>query len=218
AADRATAIGMLAELTGTQIRGNAPVAMPSPVLPDTVFEDKRPEKDLFAIQMQRTGTMRDLVTVKWNPKVFAFGQAGYGRPGLNMLDDSFTPWWMVGAKVTWSPWNWNQNKNEKKILAVQEDIIRNQQEIFEKNQRISAEKELGEMRKCAGLLAQDREIITLREKITKASSSQLDNGVITSSDYIARLSEETQARLNLEIHKIQLVKAKMSYLFTLGKL
>ena len=218
AADRATAIGMLAELTGTQIRGNAPVAMPSPVLPDTVFEDKRPEKDLFAIQMQRTGTMRDLVTVKWNPKVFAFGQAGYGRPGLNMLDDSFTPWWMVGAKVTWSPWNWNQNKNEKKILAVQEDIIRNQQEIFEKNQRISAEKELGEMRKCAGLLVQDREIIVLREKITKASSSQLDNGVITSSDYIARLSEETQARLNLEIHKIQLVKAKMSYLFTLGKL
>jgi hypothetical protein len=42
--------------------------------------------------------------------------------------------------------------------------------------------------------------------------------MITSSDYIARLNEETMAKLDLELHRIQLVKAKIAYLFTLGKL
>ncbi len=217
AADREASFRVLSELTGTKIIAATPLAMPSPVLPDTVFEDKRPEMKLFDIQRQRTVAMSDLVTVKWNPKVFAFGQAGYGRPGLNMLDDGFTPWWMVGAKVTWTPWNWNQNRNEKKILTVQEQILKSQQETFDRNVRIGAARELGEVMKYAGLLAHDGEIVALREKIAKAASSMLDNGVINSSDYIARLTEETQARLNLEIHKIQMVKAKMNYLFTLGK-
>jgi hypothetical protein len=61
-------------------------------------------------------------------------------------------------------------------------------------------------------------MIVLRSKITKAAASQLGNGAIPASDYLARLNEETTARLNLEIHKIQLAKAKLSYLYTLGKL
>jgi len=120
--------------------------------------------------------------------------------------------------VTWTPWNWNQFRNEKKILSVQEDLLKSQQETFDKNLKVSAGKELGEVRKYAGLLAQDREMIALREKIARAASSQLDHGVITTADYLARLTEETQARLNLEIHMIQMVRAKMNYLFTLGKL
>ena len=135
-----------------------------------------------------------------------------------MLDNSFRPWWLFGAKLTWNPWNWNQNKNEKQILSVQSDILRAQQETFDKNLRITSRKELGEIAKYAEMLPQDEGIIELRAKITRTAASQLDNGVITSSDYIARLNEETQARLSLEIHRVQLVRAKLNYLYTQGKL
>jgi outer membrane protein TolC len=216
--DKSVSYKMLAELVTAPLPETTVLAVPDVSLTDLTFEDKRPENDLFNIQRSKVDLMRNMVTTKWNPKLSAYGQLGYGRPSLNMLDDAFKPWWMFGARLTWSPWNWNMNKNEKQILSIQNDILKTQQETFDKNLRISSRKDLGEVMKFTELLTQDTQIITLREKITRAASSQLDNGVITSSDYIARLNEETQSRLNLEIHKIQLIKAKLSYLYTLGKL
>lgn len=216
--DRGASYKMLSELISMPVPETTILVSPEVKIPSTVFEDKRLEFELFSIQRSKVDLMRNMVTTKWNPKIFAYGQAGYGRPSLNMLDDSFRPWWLFGAKLTWAPWNWNQNKNEKQILSIQNDILRSQQETFDKNLKISSQKDLAEVMKYTEMLAQDEQIIALRKKITRTASSQLDNGVITSSDYISRLNEETMSRLNLEIHKIQLIKAKLSYLYTLGKL
>jgi outer membrane protein TolC len=216
--DRATSYQMLSELISTPVSEKTALVMPHVVLPGMAFEDKRLEYELFDIQRSKIKLMQSMVTTKWNPKIFAYGQAGYGRPGLNMLDDTFKSWWLFGAKLTWNPWNWNQNKNEKQILSIQNDILKTQQETFDKNLKISSQKDQGEIVKLTELLSQDDQVIALRSKITRAASSQLDNGVITASDYISRLNEETLSQLNREMHKIQLAKAQLSYLFTLGKL
>jgi outer membrane protein TolC len=216
--DRITAFQALSELISSPITENSKLVLPHVQISSTSFEDNRPELQLYNIQQLKTDVMKNMVNTRWNPKFSAFGQAGYGRPGLNMLSNDFTPWWLFGARLTWNIWNWNQNKNEKKIYDIQNDIIGTQKETFEKNLRIEAENGLAEIEKLAELLLKDEEIIELRTKITHSASSQLDNGVITSSDYIARLNEETMAKLTLELHRIQLVKAKIAYLFTLGKL
>lgn len=216
--DRTTAFKVLSELTSSTIPDNSKLVLPRVQISSTAFEDKRPELQLYNIMQTKTGVMKDMVNTRWNPKLYAFGQAGYGRPGLNMLSNDFTPWWFVGAKLTWNIWNWNLSKNEKKIYDIQNDIIGTQKETFEKNIRIEATSGLAEIEKLGELLQKDEEIIALRTRITHTASSQLDNGMITSSDYIARLNEETMAKLDLELHRIQLVKAKIAYLFTLGKL
>jgi outer membrane protein TolC len=216
--DRTTAFQVLTELTSSSIPDNSRLVLPRVQISSTTFEDKRPELQLYDIQQLKTGVMKNMVNTRWNPRFYAFGQAGYGRPGLNMLSNDFTPWWIVGAKLTWNIWNWNLSKNEKKIYEIQGDIIGTQKETFEKNLRIEAGRGLAEIEKLGELLQKDEEIIALRTRITHTASSQLDNGVITSNDYIARLNEETLAKLTLELHRIQLVKAKIAYLFTLGKL
>ena len=216
--DRTIAFQVLSELTSSTIPNNSRLVLPRVQISSTAFEDKRPELQLYDIQQSKTGVMKEMVNTRWNPKFYAFGQAGYGRPGLNMLSNDFTPWWIVGAKLTWNIWNWNLSKNEKKIYEIQGDIIGTQKETFEKNLKIEAGRGLAEIEKLSELLQKDEEIIALRTRITHTASSQLDNGVITSSDYIARLNEETLAKLTLELHRIQLVKAKIAYLFTLGKL
>jgi outer membrane protein TolC len=208
---------VLSELTSSTIPPNSKLILPRVQISSTAFEDKRPELQLYNIQQLKTGVMKNMVNTRLNPKFYAFGEAGYGRPGLNMLSNDFTPWWLFGAKLTWNIWNWNQSKNEKKIYDIQNDIIGTQKETFEKNLRIEAENGLSEIEKLGELLQKD-EVIGLRTKITHSASSQLDNGVITSSDYIARLNEETFAKLTFELHRIQLEKAKIAYLFTLGKL
>ncbi|MEI7896595.1 MAG: TolC family protein [bacterium] len=216
--DRLAAIRMLSELISMPLDENSSFKTPVITLPNLNFENKRIEFEIYSIQRDRANLMKNMVTTKWNPKLWAFGQFGFGRPGYNFLSTDIAPMLMVGAKVTWNPWNWNANRNEKKIYDIQADIIKNQQESFDKNLRMTSQKNTTDIAKYTDLLDKDRELVALRAGITETASSQLSNGVITSSDYILRVNDETQARRGLEIHKIQLIKAKISYLYTIGKL
>ncbi|MBN1198009.1 MAG: TolC family protein [Bacteroidales bacterium] len=217
-ADRRGLFRMLSELLSTEIPETTQLVLPDPVISDYTYQNNRLENTVFDLQKDKLGLMQRMVTTKWNPKFYAFGQAGIGRPALNMLSNSFDPFYIVGLKLNWPLLNWNANKNEKKILGIQSDILGTQQAAFDKNLKIQSEKELTEILKTLDVIKKDHEIIALREKISQSASAQLTNGVITSSDYVTRLTEERQARLSYEIHKIELVQSKLAYLFSQGKL
>jgi hypothetical protein len=216
--DRLASIGMLSELISTPLDENSAFKTPVISLPVMNYENSRIEFELFSIQRDRVGLMKNMVTTRWNPKLWAFGQLGVGIPGYNFLSTDVAPMAMVGAKITWNPWNWNANKNEKKIYDIQGEIIKNQQETFDKNLKVTTRKNMTDITKLTDLLVKDQELVDLRSGITKTVSAQLTNGVITSSDYILRVNDETQARMGMEIHKVQLIKARISYLYNLGKL
>ena len=216
--DRLTNISMLSELISLPLAEHAAFKTPAITLPVMNYENNRIEFELFNVQRDRADLMKNMVTTKWNPKLWAFGQFGFGRPGYNFLSSDIAPMAMVGARVTWNPWNWNANRNEKQIYQIQGDIIKNQQETFDKNLRVTTRKNLSDITKLTELLVKDQELIDLRSGITKTVAAQMTNGVITSSDYILRVNDETQARMGMEIHKLQLIKAKISYLYNLGKL
>ena len=216
--DRQANIKMLSELITLPLDEKSAFRIPSITIPGMSYENKRVEYELYGVQIDRTNLMKNMVTTKWNPRVSAFGQFGLGRPGYNFLSSDIAPMLMVGARLTWNPWNWNANKNEKKIYELQGSILKNQQETFDKNLRVSTQKNMTDISRLSDLILKDQELIVLRKGITQAASSQLTNGVITSSDYILRVNDETQARMGMEIHKIQLIKAKISYLYNIGKL
>ena len=96
-------------------------------------------------------------------------------------------------------------------MDIQNNIIGTQKDEFTKNVNISSEKIYAD-EKYNEMILKDKDILDLRERIVKTASSQLDNGVITSTDYIIQLNAQAQAELNLETHKIQLVYAKVNYL------
>ncbi|MBE0648393.1 MAG: TolC family protein [Bacteroidales bacterium] len=217
-ADRTGLIRMLSELISFIVPEDAFLVMPDPGISDYTYQNNRLENTVFDLQRGKLELMQSMVTTKWNPKFLAFGQAGVGRPALNMLSNDFEPFYIVGLKLNWNPLNWNANKNEKKILGIQSDMVLTQQASFDKTLKIQAEKDLSEIMKTLDVIKQDHEIIALRERISQSASAQLSNGVITSSDYVTRLTEERQAKLSYEIHRVQLVKAKLDYLYNQGKL
>jgi len=216
--DRITAFKMLSDLLSKDVPATTVLELPALTINNKEYENKRLENHVFDLQRARLEVQRNMVTTRWNPKFYAFGQGGIGRPGLNMLSNDFEPFYMVGVKATWIPWNWNANKNDKKILDIQSSIVRTQQLTFDKNLKIQADRDIGDIHKALEVLQKDQQIIALRERISASASRQLDNGIITSSDYVTRLTEERQAKLNHEIHRIQLIKAQLAYLFNQGKL
>ena len=87
-----------------------------------------------------------------------------------------------------------------------------------KNQRSSRYKELADVKKLEEQIEHDIEILKLRENIVKVYNSQLENGVISSFDYVTELNALTQAKLNYQLHNIQAIYNKAIYLNNLNNL
>ncbi len=215
--DRIASMKMLEELTGISLPES--IRLETPAAQDPVYDSdfsNRPEYKLFARQKEQLNTYSEAVSTRIIPKLSAFGQAGYGRPGLNMLDNTFQPYYMVGVTLTWNPINWNSDNNEKQIYSVNSKIIDAQKETFDKNLKVSLEKYKSDIQKYTELISKDAELISLREKITATVYSQLQNGTVTSTIYMTELNNLTQSRLLLETHKLQLLQSKINYLTAKG--
>jgi len=122
-------IKTLSSVTGKNISPN--VSLENPVILSSVdTEIKRPELDLFQLQKEQINASEQLIAKKNSPKLMGFATGGYGNPGLNMLDNAFQTYYVVGLKLNWNIFDWNTRKKEQKSLKINKEIIDNQQEIF----------------------------------------------------------------------------------------
>lgn len=179
-------------------------------------EKARPELLLFDLQTEQIETSSTILTKNLFPKINAFGLAGYGNPGLNMLDNSFQPFYMLGIRANWNVFDWNKTKTEKEALTVSKELIATEKETFKLNSLIQLQEFEQEINKATAVLATDFKIIELRTYVLKSSDSQLKNGVITSSEYVIDFTNLYEAKINQKVHEIQLELAKANYQITKG--
>lgn len=209
---------MLGEMLDMEIPVTTVLILPDPVIHTEPFVNQRPDYLLLDLQKNKLEVSKNLITAGRMPKVSGFGKLGYGKPGINMLSNEFDNYYMVGVGLSWSILNWNKPENQKKILGLQQEIVEAQKEALDLNVKIQVDDDLAQIEKFDNLIANDKNLIVLREKIAQTASSQLDNGTLTSTQYLDELNKATRARLDLEAHRIQLSLAKINYLKTIGKL
>ena len=181
------------------------------------LELSRPELLLFDAQKTSIEKQLGLVNVKTNPKVGAFVQSGYGKPGLNMLKNEFDWYSIGGIKLQWSLGGYYTAKKEKTILQNQATLVQNEKDTYILNNRIQLKQQTDEIAKLVKLIASDKEIILLREQIKNTSLVQLNNGVITANDYLKEINEFDLASQALVQHQTQLIQSKLQYQLIKGK-
>lgn len=178
---------------------------------------QRPEMELFQLKKEEIESQEQLIQKENIPKLLGFASGGIGNPGLNMLDNSFQPFYTVGVKLNWNVFDWNANKKKRESLLINKDIIDNETEIFQLNTHIELNQYETEILKISENILIDSEIISLRKDVLLATESQLRNGVITTSTYITELTNLFEAENMLVTHNIQLELAKANYNITQGQ-
>jgi outer membrane protein TolC len=206
---------MLGDVMSMDITEEAVLVMPASDAAVTA-EAARPEQVLYDLQILNLGTSMDLASKQRLPKAYVFGTLAYGNPGLNFFRDEFRGFYVVGAGLTWNIWDWNKTSRRKQEITIQQDIIRSQKEAFDQKLNIQLAESLAEITKYEEAVRRDKEIVDLRVKISMRAASRLENGVITATDYLVELDAETEARIRLETHRIQLVQARIDYLTAKG--
>lgn len=182
----------------------------------TDLANKRPELQLFSLQQKQIELSNSLLESARNPKFFGFGQAGYGKPGLNMLKNEFDTYYLAGVGLKWEVFDWNETKRKKQMAQLNIEKVDLQKDDFLQQQDMQLVQAKNEIEMQRQLVQQDEKIVEMRHRITQTASSELENGAITSTDYLTDLNAETTARINYEIHKIEWLKAQNDYKTLLG--
>ena len=214
---KASLLKNLSSLTGSDIDDSTEFVIPATEARLT-DELTRPELQVFDLRKEQLNASRQLIQSKRMPKAFGFATLGYGNPpGSNFFKDEFAPYYIVGAGVKWNIFDWNKARNEKQVVSLQQDIIDVRKTDMLDNLKRLLDAKSAEIANLESLLKTDTELIELRKRITSAAESQYENGTLTATDYMNELNSEKQAMINYEIHKINLVMARVEYLNISGK-
>jgi len=177
----------------------------------------RPEIQLYREQSDLLQQQTKLIDAKNLPKASLFAQGGYGRPGLNMLDNSFDFYAIGGVRVVWPLGGYYTAKKEKQLVSINKQSVDVQKQTFLLNTNTQVKQQQAEIVKLQQLVQSDQEIIRLRQSVKEASDAQLENGVITASDYVREVNAEDQARQSLITHQLQLLQAQVMLQTLTGK-
>jgi outer membrane protein TolC len=221
-ANRRAALTVLVELTGLRIDAEAVLALPDAAgevarARATIDEAPgRPEYAQFARMRELLQHQERAVSARDKPRVSAFAQAGYGRPGLNVLNTSFDSYWIGGLQLRWTPWSWGTTRRERELLAAQRRIVETEEAAFRNRIERSTATDLATIDRLEAAIATDDQIIALRERIVRETLRRFQEGVVTSADYVDRQTDVLNARLARATHRAQLAHARSRFLTLVG--
>jgi len=222
AADRRAALGILARLTGREVGPDDVLALPD--LADRVREvrgsavalRRRPEFELLARERDALDAQEHLTGAERLPRLVAFGMAGYGKPGLNLLGDRFDTYWRAGVKFEWAPWHWGSVSREQDVLDLRRRIVATEEEALSRRLDRAVQEPLETIGRLQAAIDSDHRIIELRSQIERQAAHQLEEQVITPARYIDIRDDLYDARDAWQTHRVQLAEARARYLTTLG--
>ncbi|MGC4022912.1 MAG: TolC family protein [Cyclobacteriaceae bacterium] len=188
-----------------------------PVEVETNNQINRPEIKYFDFQSQALDQQTKLLNTKTLPKFSLFMQGGWGQPSpLNLVNATLTGYYIGGIRLNWSINNFYTIKNERKVIELNKEMVLSQKETFLLNTKQTMSKQNSEIEKLKQLLQKDGEIVELLTSVKKTSADQLQNGVITSHDYLREVNSQDLAKQNAALHKVQLAMAQYNFKTTSG--
>ena len=213
-----TAFEMLSILTDTEIDTTIQLAIPEIELTDQHIKHSLERKELQVFEERRNSfqSQIDLTNANALPIVSAFARAGYGRPGLNAFDDDLQTFWVLGVRAQWNFKNWSNSNRKKEVIQLQQRKLDVERESLTRQintQLATTQNRIVLLQKQIKL---DEDLLQLRREIVNEKQNLMDQGVITSTEFLTELNAESQARLNLQTRQLQLVQTVIEFYNTKG--
>lgn len=195
---------LLEAITGRKIDG--PLKRPE-VYEPVDYTIYRPELKLFSSQSEMLESQKKMVKSSYMPVFDVFFTAGYGRPGFDMLQDTFQPYYIAGVQFQWPLMGFYTADKTNKLIDLNKMKINVDKETFLFNVNQDIAKQKNEIERIKKLIVYDNEIIELRRNIRKSSINAVKGGTMSVNDYMEEVSAEHVAVQTKILHEIELINA-----------
>jgi len=204
---RAAYLEMLSYMLGESIDNSAVFTKPNVDFPALSSTLNRPELLLFDAQKELFDSQKSVIKSSYMPRLGVFIQGGLGRPGLNMLSNSWDPFYIGGVRLSWNFSSLYSKNNDLRKIEINKNMVDTQQELFLYNIRLTENRQNEDIKRVRDLMKQDDEIIALRENIRRATEAKMANGTGTVTDLMREMTQEDLARQSKAAHEIDLLMA-----------
>ena len=198
---------MLGLLIGISFEEDTELVKPEPVMTGSGTEILRPELAMYEAQLKALESQNKQITAGLTPKFGLYVSGGYGRPGLNMLDNEFKPYLTAGVRMTWNIGNFYTKKNDLRIIETRKAGIETQRQTFLLNTSIDISGKDSEIKTLQEQLEYDDEIIALRKSVLKANEARMAEGTISGSDLVGFMNDELLAEQEKNSHEVRMLLA-----------
>lgn len=198
-------VDMLSILIGDPISENDIIQKPRDESATISSDINRPELELFDAQLDNLEVQRKMIKAGYMPKLSLFVTGGYGKPGLNMLDSDFSPYYIGGIRLSWNFGSLYTKKNDQKLIEMNQNSVITQRETFLFNTKMETSQSQNEIQKNRDLLKYDDEIISLRNNVKKSTEAKVANGTKTVTDLMNDVNAEDLAKQDKIQHEIELL-------------
>ena len=202
---RAAYLRMLGVFIGKELPASEKLEKPSmTALPDkSKWGEQRPEQAVFFAQNALLDAQRCQLDTKLRPTVSLFG--------LGMIHSRLTAQVNNGVLAGGVSLSWNlgalyTRKNDLRKLEVQRRLNDNQREAFLFNNRLQNLEADGTVASLRKQIAQDEEIVRLRESIRSKSDKKVELGTESVNELVRDINAVSLARAQKAQHEIELLK------------
>jgi len=178
----------------------------------------RTEIQMFSHKKTILAKYADVQDSRRMPKLYAFGQLGYGKPGLNMLSDQFDTYYYAGAGLRWNIWDWKKSSREKTMLSIQADMVDNQEKEFTANINVVLNNLAAEIIKHKENASNYADMLELRKNVSQTYDIQLKKGTIKAIDYLKVVDDEKTTEIQKNTEDLLYQKSIALYKFYQGTL
>jgi outer membrane protein TolC len=223
-ASRRAALIILSALVGTPVDTAAVLTLPEQAPELAAPSDQvslaglrqRPEFEQLRLSRLRLDREAEATSVENRPRIFAFGQAGLGLPGLDQFRRSTDAFWQAGIRLEWRPWTWRSAGRTAAALRLEQDVLATEEAALGRQVARAVAADLEDISRLKAALADDERIVALRTEVERQARAQYDEGTITTPEYVEARTDVLEARLELDRHRVELAQARSRYLTTLG--
>lgn len=202
-ASRTAYLRMLGKFIDSPLTEEAQLAKPADIYNESRDASRRPEMMLFASQEKMLDVQRKKLDADLRPTIGFMGMGAYHTKVSDLVNNGML---LGGVSLSWNIGALYTRKNDMRKLEEQRQRISAQRETFLFNNTLQQEQTDGAVEALRRQLANDDEIVALRESIRLASGKKVEMGTMSVNDLVRDINAVAMARAQKAGHEVQLLQ------------
>ena len=209
-------LSMLSIFTGKEIASETTLEKPADTFESISLVNNRPELRWFDAQGRQLNVQESSLKTRFRPRFGLFVQGAYGNPGLNMLKDDFSAFYVAGVRMSWNFGSLYTLRNDRRLIDNNRRKLETSRDVFLFNANLQSTQQSSAIQSMRRQMVDDDEIIRLRVNIRKAAEAKVENGTLTVTDMLREITAENLARQTKALHEVQLLMNIWNLKYTLN--
>jgi len=214
--NRNTALTKLTKICGLQLAENVNLEIPQINEQPAQRTFLRNELLGLKAQSELLDTQIQLSKTALFPRLIARGSYSLGKPGYDMFSTDYHTYYSAALSFSWNIWDFGKSHKKRLTLAFQKKLLENAEDELVMNLENQSDEFSEKIEFLKEKLNRTKIKVELMESIEKSFAAKLQEGTVSTDDYLMQSNKLMKIKTEQEQDKLNLLNAKIQQILLRG--